>query len=311
MSVYTTISRGELVEFLGQYDAGELVSYEGISAGIENTNYFVTTSKSEFVLTIFEQLEWEELPYFLEIMAFLAEHEVPSAHPIADRRGDYLRRVKGKPAALVQRLRGCGIDHPDEAHCAEIGAALGRMHAMAHNFDGFRKNPRGIAWCRESVGRLSEKLSQEEQQFLEEELRFQSGSRREELPQGVIHADLFRDNALFVDTHLSGVIDFYYACNDALLYDIAVTINDWCTEANGAIDPQRYQTLLDHYQQQRPVTDREREAWPAMLRAAALRFWLSRLLDMHFPRPGEMTHIKDPEVFRRILQWHRENRLPL
>ncbi len=311
MSVYTTISRDELVEFLGQYDAGELVSYEGISAGIENTNYFVTTSGGEFVLTIFEQLEWDELPYFLEIMAFLAEHDVPSAHPIADRGGEYLRRLKGKPAALVQRLRGRGVDYPDEAHCAELGGALGRMHAMAHNFDGYRENPRGIAWCRESFATVGERLSREEQQFLEEELRFQSESHRDELPQGVIHADLFRDNALFVDTHLTGVIDFYYACNDALLYDIAVTVNDWCTEGDGAIDRQRYRAFLDHYQQQRPVTDREREAWPAMLRAAALRFWLSRLLDMHFPRPGEMTHIKDPEVFRRILQWHRENRLPL
>ncbi len=311
MSVYTTISRDELVAFLEQYSVGELISYEGIQAGIENTNYFVTTSKGDFVLTIFEHLVRDELPYFLGIMAFLAEHEVPSAHPIADNNGETLQQLHGKPSALVQRLRGCGIDHPNTMHCAELGQALGRMHTMAHNFAGYRENPRSIGWCRESIESLAEKLSPEEQLFLEEELQFQSGSRRSDLPQGVIHADLFRDNALFIDEHLTGIIDFYYACNDALLYDIAITINDWCTEADGRIDMGRYNSFLNHYRKQRPLNPEEREQWPAMLRAAALRFWLSRLLDMHFPRPGEMTHIKDPEVFRRILGWHRENQLPI
>jgi len=309
MSVYTTISEEELTSFLSHYRVGTLRAFAGIQAGIENTNYFVTTSEGEFVLTIFEQLQWEELPYFLDIMAFLAEHEVPSAHPIADQKGDYLRHLKEKPAALVQRLSGGGVDHPNPIQCAELGEALGRMHAMAHNFSGQRSNPRGIGWCQNSIQQLGTKLDADEQTTLADELAFQNSSKREALPQGVIHADLFRDNALFVENHLTGIIDFYYACNDALLYDLAVTLNDWCISPDGSVDPVRYQSLLDHYQQQRPISGREKESWSAMLRAAALRFWLSRLLDLHFPRAGEMTHTKDPEVFRKILMWHRDHPL--
>lgn len=311
MSVYTTISEAELNTFLSQYAVGTLQSFEGIQAGIENTNYFVTTSEGEYVLTLFEQLAWEELPYFLDIMAFLAEHEVPSAHPIADCNGAYLRQLKEKPAALVERLNGQGVDHPNTAQCAEIGGALGRMHAMAHNFEGQRENPRDIHWCQASVTQLNTKLDREDQATLSSELQFQEAARRGSLPQGVIHADLFRDNALFVDDHLTGIIDFYYACNDALLYDVAVTVNDWCVEADGSIHNERYQALLGQYRQQRPFSEAEKEAWPAMLRAAALRFWLSRLLDLHFPRPGEMTHIKDPKAFQSILLWHREHPLSL
>ncbi len=311
MSVYTTINEDELTTFLEAYGVGTLQSFEGILAGIENTNYFVTTSEGEYVLTIFEQLVWEELPYFLDIMAFLAEHEVPSAHPIADRDGDYLRHLKEKPAALVQRLKGSGVEHPNTAQCAEIGQALGRMHAMAHNFEGQRNNPRGIGWCEDSIQQLSHKLNSDEQTALDVEIAFQQQTPRLSLPQGIIHADLFRDNALFIEDHLTGIIDFYYACNDALLYDVAVTVNDWCSDEDGSINKDRYRALIDQYRRQRPFSDEERVAWPAILRAAALRFWLSRLLDMHFPRPGEITQTKDPEVFRNILHWHRANPLTL
>jgi homoserine kinase type II len=309
MSVYTTITEEELHNFLSHYQAGTLIKFEGILAGIENTNYFVTTDQGEYVLTLFEQLGWDELPYFLDIMAFLAEHQVPSAHPIADRNGDYLRWLNQKPAALVERLNGSSVDQPTTTQCAALGSALGRMHAMAHQFSGQRQNPRNIHWCQQSINQLSSQLSSEQQQLLSEELHFQSKTDRENLPQGVIHADLFRDNALFVDEQLTGIIDFYYACNDALLYDLAVTLNDWCISPDGSVDPVRYQSLLDHYQQQRPISGREKESWSAMLRAAALRFWLSRLLDLHFPRAGEMTHTKDPEVFRKILMWHRDHPL--
>ncbi|MBC8519172.1 MAG: homoserine kinase [Gammaproteobacteria bacterium] len=311
MSVYTTVSQDELVELMGQYSVGELISYEGIQAGIENTNYFVSTTDGEFVLTIFEQLEWEELPYFLDIMAFLAEHKVPSAHPIADKSGEYLRKFLGKPAALVQRLNGRSVDYPNQEQCAALGKALGRMHSMAHNFSGHRENPRGIRWCRETIQIIAEKMGSDDKQLLEEELQFQSVSKRGELPQGIIHADLFRDNALFVGEQLTGIIDFYYACNDALLYDVAITVNDWCTGHDGSINSARYSSFLTHYREQRPVTEEEYQLWPTMLRAAALRFWLSRLQDLHFPRPGEMTHTKDPDAFRQIMVWHRDNPLSL
>ncbi|MBT3347279.1 MAG: homoserine kinase [Thiotrichales bacterium] len=317
MSVYTTISESDLKDFLSHYSVGTLVSYEGIKAGIENTNYFVTTSTGEFVLTIFEQLEWNELPYFMDIMAFLAEHKVPSAHPVADKIGGYLRKIEDretntlKPVALVARLSGSGVDNPTPHQCAELGEALGRMHSLAHNFKGERTNPRGIEWCREVTAKLTDKLTTAELSFLNQELAFQATTERSDLPQGVIHADLFRDNALFIDDHLTGIIDFYYACNDALLYDIAVTVNDWCVSESGSLDQERSTNLLDSYQTKRQLTDLERREWRAMLRAAALRFWLSRLIDLHFPRPGEMTHIKDPDIFRKILLWHRENEINL
>ncbi len=311
MSVYTTISRDELSELLGHYGVGELIQFEGILAGIENTNYFVTTTRGEYVLTIFEQIVWDELPFFLDYMAFLAEHRVPSAHPIADINGDYLREFKQKPAALVERLQGGGVEKPNLTQCRALGEALGHMHAIVGLFEGYRENPRDITWCQQASGQLDHVIGEEAAALLHSELEFQRRKDRQQLPQGVIHADLFRDNALFVGEQLTGIIDFYYACNDALLYDVAVTVNDWCVNPDGSIDQARYQALLNAYQQQRPLVSVEQALWPTMLRAAALRFWLSRLVDKHFPRSGEITHIKEPLVFESILKWHRDYPLAL
>ena len=301
MSVYTTIERDELEDFLQHYPVGKLKQFEGISAGIENTNYFVDTDKNRFVLTIFEALSKDELPYFLDLMAHLAEHEVPSAHPEADNQGHYLRELKGKPAALVQRLTGRSIEQPTPIQCAALGKALGHLHVVGQSFTGNRNNERGPHWWHETASAVMPHLSNDEQQLLKNELDFQKQHAHDELPRGVIHADLFRDNALFDGDQLTGIIDFYYACNDVLLYDVAVTVNDWCGNENGSLDKARVDTLLDAYQQERPLTKQEQQAWPVMLRAAALRFWLSRLQDKHFPREGEITHIKDPDAFRRIL----------
>ena len=303
MSVYTTVEHGELEEFLSHYSLGELLDYEGISAGIENTNYFVTTSQGRYVLTLFEALSAEELPYFLDLMAHLAEHEVPSAHPMPDDKGKYLRILNGKPAALVMRLQGHNIETTNPTQCAELGKALGHLHVVGQSFSGFRQNLRGPHWWQVTAREVMPKLSQDEATLLREELAFQRQHRHDTLPQGVIHADLFRDNALFVNNHLTGIIDFYYACNDVLLYDVAVTVNDWCTDLdNGELDPGRLSAFLEAYQTERPFNDAEHLAWPVMLRAGALRFWLSRLKDMHFPREGEITHIKDPTEFQRILE---------
>lgn len=302
MSVYTTVERDELEDFLSHYSLGDLVGYDGISAGIENTNYFVTTSQDQYVLTLFEALSSDELPYFLDLMAHLAEHDVPSAHPMPDEQGNYLRILKGKPAALVRRLAGHNIENTNPAQCAEIGKALGHLHMVGQSFNGHRANLRGPHWWQITARHLMPKLGPEEAALLEAELDFQRQHRHDALPQGVIHADLFRDNALFVNNHLTGIIDFYYACNDVLLYDVAVTVNDWCTLPDGDLDPTRLTALLESYQTERPFSEAEQAAWPVMLRAAALRFWLSRLKDQYFPREGEITHIKDPTVFRRILE---------
>jgi homoserine kinase type II len=301
MSVYTKVERHELEAFLRHYSLGQLVEYEGISAGIENTNYFVSTDHGRYVLTLFEALSMDELPYFLDLMAHLAEHEVPSAHPEADDEGHYLRTLNGKPAALVLRLEGKSVEHPNQAQCAALGQALGHLHVVGQQFNGYRENQRGPHWWLSTAEEVLPKLTGEDAELLEKEITEQKQHRHDKLPRGVIHADLFRDNALFVGNKLTGIIDFYYACNDVLLYDVAVAVNDWCCDENGHFDAPRLQAFLDAYRQERQFTHDEQAAWPVMLRAAALRFWLSRLYDMHFPREGEITHIKDPLVFRRIL----------
>ena len=301
MSVYTKVERHELEAFLRHYSLGELVEYQGISAGIENTNYFVTTDHGRYVLTLFEALSMDELPYFLDLMAHLAEHQVPSAHPEADDEGHYLRTLNGKPAALVLRLEGKSVENPNPAQCAALGQALGHLHVVGQHFDGYRENQRGPHWWVTTAEQVLPRLSEEDAELLKKEITEQKQHRHDKLPRGVIHADLFRDNALFVGNKLTGIIDFYYACNDVLLYDVAVAVNDWCSDENGHFDAPRLEAFLDAYRQERQFTDDEQTAWPVMLRAAALRFWLSRLYDMHFPREGEITHIKDPLVFRRIL----------
>ena len=301
MSVYTRIEQRDLGEFLANYSLGTLAEFSGISAGIENTNYFVTTTGGKFVLTLFESTPAEHLPYFLDLMAFTAEHGVPSAHPLADNDGHYLRVLKQRPAALVRRLEGSNVEQPNTAQCAAVGAALGHLHVVGQAFTGQRENDRGPRWRESIAAKVLPRLSDEEAALLRDELDFQSRHTGIDAPHGVIHADLFRDNVLFVGDTLAGMIDFYYACNDLLLYDLAVTVNDWCSREDGALDAVKLTPLLAAYLGQRPLRSGEAEAWPVVLRAAALRFWLSRLQDLHFPRQGEMTHIKNPDVFKRIL----------
>lgn len=309
MSVFTTVHEHQLTQFLTQFDCGQLVSFAGIAAGIENTNYFVTTDRYALVLTLFEHHRPDELHYFLDLMAYLAEHDIPTAHPMCSKNGSYLSALNGKPAALVRRLSGESLEHPNAEECHTMGAALGRMHRISPGFSGYRVPDRALPWLLSTGATLATHLANdmksETAQMLEDELRFQQTHPRGHLPQGAIHADLFRDNALFRQGRLTGIIDLYYACNDALAYDLAVTVNDWCRDEQDGIDEARARALLAGYQSERPLNDDERAAWPGLLRAAALRFWLSRLKDQCFPREGEMTFLKNPDVFRRLLIAHR------
>jgi homoserine kinase type II len=307
MSVYTRIETEELEAFLGEYDLGALLTHRGISEGIENTNYFVTTTVGKYVLTIFESIGFEDLPYYLDLMAFLAEHDIPCAHPLADLQGSYLRTFKGKPAALVQRLPGATVIRPKLRQCRAIGSAMGRLHAQGQAFAGRREHARGPDWRRATAEQLLPHLNPGDAELLRQELQFQSQYRRTGLPWGVIHADLFRDNALFVGDELTGIIDFYYACNGVLLYDLAVSVNDWCMGPAGHLDTAQVLAILAAYHRERPLEHREHAVWPAMLRVAALRFWLSRLRDKVFPRHGGLTTIKDPDEFKHILRRHVEN----
>ena len=301
MSVYTTIDENELKDFLANYNVGELVDYQGISDGIENTNYFVNTRDGRFVLTIFEHHTFAEMQYYLKLMHHLADHGVPSANPVADSQGRYLSHFKDKPIALVERLKGGSIIDTRIEHCQQLGAAMGKMHTAGLSYDGRQKNPRGPAWCQHTAHKVIDKLSSDEQQMLDDEIHFQKEKRDADLPRGVIHADLFRDNALWNGDQFSGIIDFYYSCDDVLLYDLAVTANDWCLNDDLSLNQDKVTALLGHYNTYRTLNASEKKYWPAMLRAGALRFWLSRLYDKHFPRDGELVHTKNPDVFKTIL----------
>lgn len=302
MSVYTYVSQSELAEFLQNYESGELIKYEGITAGIENTNYFVDTTQGRYVLTLFETLKTDELPFYLQLMAFLNEHDIPSAHPVADKTHNYVRQLKGKPAALMQRLQGKSVLDPGVSHCEAIGEALAKLHVAGQSFQLKQENFRGANWRNQTARQLLPLLAPDDKDVLQNEVLVQNRQHYSDLPQGVIHADLFRDNALFVDAELSGVLDFYFACNDCLIYDVAISVNDWCVQPGGALDFARASGLCRAYQANRPLTAVERKAWPIVLRLAALRFWLSRLWDFQFPKAGEMTFQKDPDEFKQILR---------
>ncbi len=307
MSVYTKVSREELAQFLRGYPVGELVDHHGIKAGITNTNYFVNTADGHWVLTLFEHAAEEDLPYFLGLMDHLALRGIACPRPVANHDGQFLTRLKNKPAALVQKLEGHTVAQPNKRQCAAVGKLLGDLHLAGQSFAQKRAPDRGADWRGRAAREVLPKLDGDNAALLREEVAYHAARRAEyeALPQGVIHADLFRDNALFSGHQLAGVIDFYYACNDALLYDLAVTVNDWCSNDDGALDAERYEAVAHAYVRERAVSEAERAAWLGLLRAAALRFWLSRLYDLHFPRDGELTQTKDPDEFRRILEFHR------
>jgi len=304
MSVFTTLTAEDVRDWIMQYSLGALQSLKGIAAGITNTNYFVVTEQGRYVLTIFEKNDFDELPFFVNLMAHLAKHGVPCPAPLYDHQGVALRRVKGKPALLVTCLQGRDIEYPNASQCAAVANTLAKMHLAGMSFHQHSHNQRGQGWRVMTAQQVMPKLSQTQQALLKQELDFQHGLDLTMLPHGVIHGDLFRDNVLFEGDHLGGFIDFYYACHDVLAYDVAIAVNEWCIQQDGSFDPAKLAAFMSAYQAVRPFESAEQDNWPALLRRAALRFWLSRLYDYHFPVEGELTHAKDPEHFERILK-HR------
>ena len=311
MSVYTIVTHAEIETFLRGYDAGPFESYKGIDEGIENTNYFVNTKSSgshaagRYVLTIFEWQRRDDIPYFLELMAYLSERGLPCPRPVADRRGRYLQTLHDKPATLVSRLDGCSVRRPEARHCEQVGSALASLHTLAARFPHEHRNKRDWHWCDRCARKVLPFLDDEDGALLHEEICHHRRHHRplmaRALPRGVVHADLFGDNVLFDEGRLSGLIDFYYACDDDLIYDLAITVNAWCSDDTGALDEDNYVALVNAYAAVRSFLPVEKGAWQDALRQGALRFWLSRLHDAHFRKTGHITHIKDPDVYRDVL----------
>ena len=319
MAVYTEVAFGAADTLLQRLGLGPLTDLQGIRSGIENTNYYACTARGQWVLTLFERLSAEQLPYYLQLMQHLAARgiPVPAPQPAAD--GSLVHLLAGKPAAVVTRLPGSHRVLPDAGHCTQVGAMLARMHLAAASFEPVQAHLRGLAWWVQTVPVVLPHLAPEQAGLLQAELAFQeqlaASPAGQALPQGPIHADLFRDNVMFDDTagpdRLCGFFDFYFAGTDALLFDLAVCLNDWCTDAaTGGLDEARATAFVAAYEQGRPLTPVEVRSLPALLRAAALRFWISRLWDWHLPRDAAVLQPKDPAHFERVLKaraacpWH-------
>ncbi len=307
MAVFTPVTLDDAVQWITQFPLGKLLAIKGIASGIENSNFFIMTESGEYVLTIFENLTFEQLPFYLKLMRHLAEREVLVPAPIPNRDGELVVALHGKPAAIVTKLEGSHQMAPQAVHCAAVGAMLAKMHLAARDFPLVQPNLRSLPWWNETTPLVLPFLSESNAHLLRAEMHFQETfatcAPYHALARGPIHADLFRNNVMFVGERLTGFFDFYFAGCDTWLFDVAVTVNDWCIDPDsGVLDAVRVRAMLDAYHAVRPFTDDEQSAWQAMLRAAALRFWLSRLYDLHVPREAHMLTPHDPAHFERILR---------
>lgn len=305
MSVFTPVQESELTPWLTRYSVGAAASLEPIATGVENSNYFLGTESGQYVLTLYERMPAEDLPFYLNLMAHLAARGVPCPAPLADRSGSFYSLLAGKPASLVTRLPGEARLAPSSAECAEIGAGLARLHLAGASFRSRQENRRGAAWRRRAARAVRGFLAPQARALLDAELLAQMSAPAVKLPRGAIHGDLFRDNALFLTGRLSGIIDFGFAATDSLAYDLAISVNDWCLGPGGGLDETKAAALVGAYHALRPLQLAEADAWPRLLRAAALRFWLSRLYDRHLPRSGEMVEQRDPAHFETLLRAHQ------
>jgi homoserine kinase type II len=309
MAVYTDVAAEDLTAFLAGYDIGELLAYKGIAEGVENSNFLVHTSRGYFILTLYERrVAARDLPFFLGLMEHLHARGITCPQPVTNRNGEVLGKVAGRPAAVITFLDGMWIRRPLPAHCAALGEALAKLHLAGLDFAGKRANALSVdGWralyerCRARANEVQRDL----QPILENELSHLERAWPKNLPQGVIHADLFPDNVFFLGANLSGLIDFYFACTDALAYDVAICLNAWCFESDHSYNVTKGKSLLAAYAAVRPLSEMERNALPLLARGAALRFLLTRLVDWFDVPPGALVRPKDPIEYYRKLRFHQ------
>lgn len=302
MSVFTPLARPELETFLAPYGLGRLLDFQGIAAGSENTNFFISLEQGEFVLTLVERGPVKEMPFFIELLDVLHDADLPVPYALRTTDGEALRELAGKPALLQPRLAGKHVKEANAQHCVQVGELLGHLHLATLGKVLERKTDRGLDWMQDEGAQLMPKLSPEQRGLLQDALDEFDRCKEKilALPRANIHADLFRDNAMFEGTHLTGLIDFYNACSGPMLYDVAIALNDWCSDDAGLIDGPRARALLGAYATLRPFTAAEAELWPTMLRVACVRFWLSRLIAAE-SFAGQDVLIHDPMEFQQRL----------
>jgi homoserine kinase type II len=309
MAVYTDVAADELAEFLKGYDIGELLSYKGIAEGVENSNFLLHTTTGYFILTLYEKrVASDDLPYFLSLMTHLAARGVSCPQPAKNRSGDVFGALSGRPAAIINFLEGVWPRRPNVAHCAGVGEALAKMHIAGHDFPFVRKNPLSVAGWRPLFDRAApcaDSVQHGLRDFLKRELDHLRARWPDDLPDGVIHADLFPDNVFFIGDKLSGLIDFPFACNDILAYDVAICLNAWCFEPDHSFNVTKARALLGAYGRERKLSPAEEEALPLLARGAALRFLLTRLVDFLNVPPGAMVEPKDPLEYVRKLRFQQ------
>jgi len=275
MSVFTTIDLQQLNNFLESYPTGAADSFTGIEAGITNSNFFIDTTTGRYVLTIVENESHEDVEWFMQLLAYLHKDKIPCAKPMQAVNGSYTNTLADKPATVVQCLKGADKLEVTTEDCHAIGQVLASFHKSCQNYSYARNDSRGIKWRQKTASKVRSKLDPADLQLLDQQMNASGSKTLEQLPQSVIHADLFRDNVLFHDDTISGIIDFYYACTGCMLYDLAITFNDWCRDDSTRVDHNRAKALLSGYEKIRPLEPEERERWPEAIRCAALRFWLS------------------------------------
>lgn len=309
MAVYTDITEDELGRFLADYDAGALMSYKGIAEGVENSNFLLHTDKAPYILTLYEKrVDPADLPFFLGLMQHLADRGLSCPLPVARRDGGLLGELAGRPAALISFLKGMWLRKPAAEHCRQVGEALARMHLAGEDFAITRKNALSVSGWRPLWDKSEARADEVEAGLKSEiaaELDFLERHWPANLPAGVIHADLFPDNVFFLGDKLSGLIDFYFACNDFLAYDLSVCLNAWCFEKDWSYNITKGMALIEGYQSVRPLSSAEAEALPLLCRGSALRFFLTRLYDWIMTPPGAMVTKKDPKEYLRKLRFHQ------